>query len=85
MSSGDKNAGRDEAAFRLNLSASQAEFMMNKGNSSGKKRGVSYEPSSMRIPNPREEEQLTESTKLANERRKHVTEKIADHYRESRG
>lgn len=85
MSSDDKKAGRDEAAFRLDLSASQAEFMMNKGNSSGKKRGVSYEPSSMRIPNPREEEQLTESTKLANERRKHVTEKIADHYRESRG
>ncbi|XRM44771.1 hypothetical protein ABZX51_007882 [Aspergillus tubingensis] len=85
MSSGGQNAGRDEAAFRLNFSASQAEFMMDKGNSSGKKRGVSYEPSSMRLPNPREEEQLTQSTAAANERRKHVTETIADHYRESRG
>ncbi|GKZ58480.1 hypothetical protein AnigIFM60653_010924 [Aspergillus niger] len=85
MAPGDKNAGRDEAAYRLNLGESQAEALRKQGVRSGEKRGKSYEPSSLRLPNPHEEDQLEKAATASNQKRTHVTEKIANQYRDSRG
>ena len=60
MSSNDntKAGGRDEAAFQLNISASEASTLESAGTISLERRGQATGPDSLRMVTDKEEEQL---------------------------
>ncbi|PYH91906.1 hypothetical protein BO71DRAFT_458718, partial [Aspergillus ellipticus CBS 707.79] len=58
---GDKKDARDLAGFQLNIAASTAATLVGQGKESGKKRGKSYDPSSVRLPNSKEEAQMNDA------------------------
>jgi hypothetical protein len=81
--SDSKKAARDQTAYQLDISASSAESLKKQGDESAKKRGKSFEPKELRLPNPEEENRMHNAAEESLERRKHVTENIAKSYRSS--
>ncbi|KAJ5121686.1 uncharacterized protein N7515_009647 [Penicillium bovifimosum] len=78
-----KKAARDQTAYQLNLAASSAQSLKIQGEESARKRGKSFEPQQIRIPNPEEEKRMNNAAEESLEKRNHVTENIAKSYRES--
>lgn len=78
--SDSKKAARDQAAFGTNISASNAKALDAKGKESAGKRGKSFEPNQVKPPNAEDEDRMRNAAKRSVE---HVTETIADSYRNS--
>lgn len=81
--SDSKKAARDQTAYQLDVSASSAKTLKKQGEESAKKRGKSFEPRQLRLPNPEEENRMHSAAEESLEKRKHVTENIANSYRNS--
>jgi hypothetical protein len=74
---------RDQTAHQLNIPAASANALKEQGEDSAKRRGISFEPAQLRFPNPTEENSMHQAGEESLERRKHVTENIANSYRSS--
>lgn len=82
MSNPTKDA-RDQTAYQLDISASSASTLKKQGDDSAKKRGKSFEPKELKLPNSEEENRMGSAAEESQERRKHATENIANSYRNS--
>lgn len=81
--SDSKQAARDQTAHQLNIRKADADALKKQGDDSAKRRGKSFEPSQLKFPSPGEETRIHDAGEESRERRKHVTENIADSYRNS--
>ncbi|GIK06111.1 hypothetical protein Aspvir_001754 [Aspergillus viridinutans] len=81
--SDSKQAARDQTAYQLNIPASTADALKEQGEDSAKRRGKTFGPTELRFPNPKEENSMHNAGEESLNRRKHVTENIANSYRNS--
>ena len=81
--SDSSKAARDQTAYQLDISASSASTLKKQGEDSAKKRGKTFEPRELKLPNPEEENRMGSAGEESQERRKHATENVANSYRNS--
>lgn len=81
--SDSKQAARDQTAHQLNIRKADADALKKQGDDSAKRRGKSFEPSQLKFPSPGEENSIHDAGEESLNRRKHVTENIANSYRNS--
>lgn len=81
--SDSRQAARDQTAHQLDIPAPSADALKKQGEDSANRRGKSFEPTELRFPNPKEENSMHQAGEESLERRKHVTENIANSYRSS--
>lgn len=81
--SDSKQTARDQTAYQLDIPAASANALQQQGEDSAKRRGKSFEPTELKFPNPKEENTMHKAGEESLERRKHVTENIANSYRSS--
>lgn len=83
MSSNDKTntSGREQAAYQINISSSNASALESTGNTSRERRGQATGPDSFRMYTDKEQEQMKSSGQASQENRgQHTTGQIADQY-----
>ncbi|RAH86968.1 hypothetical protein BO86DRAFT_384949 [Aspergillus japonicus CBS 114.51] len=76
---------RDQTKYQIGISSSNAETLRKQGNASGERRGKAYGSDAYKLPNAQEEENMRNAGIESSERRRHVTENIANQYRSSSG
>lgn len=81
--SDSKQAARDETNYRLGVSSKDSEILQKAGSGSAKKRGKSHTPGEVKFPSPDEERTMDNAGRESADKRKHATEQIAKHYRDS--
>lgn len=81
--SDSKQAARDQTAHQLNIPAHAANQLKQQGDDSAGRRGKSFEPTELRFPGPQEENNMHKAGDASLNRRKHVTETVANSYRNS--
>jgi hypothetical protein len=81
--SDSKQAARDQTAYQLNISESDASALKTQGEDSAKRRGKTIGPTQLKFPNDNEESTMKRAGEESLERRKHATENIANSYRDS--
>lgn len=80
-----KNDAREQTKYQIGISESDAATLQRQGNASGERRGKTYGAEAYRLPNAQEENSLSNAGNTSTERRKHVTENVANQYRTSSG
>lgn len=63
-----------------NFAAALGTKPKKQGDDSAKKRGKSFEPKELKLPNPEEENRMGSAAEESQERRKHAIENIANSY-----
>ena len=80
-----KKDAREQTKYQIGISESDTATLQRQGNASGERRGKTYGAEAYRLPNAQEENSLSNAGNTSTERRKHVTENVANQYRTSSG